>query len=84
VLPIARPGKIVAVGLNYRAHAEEQEAKLPERPILFANVADASAVHAVRGVSPLPSTRGASDSESTSIRFERHPAGASGRGRARL
>jgi len=36
VLPIERPGKIVAVGLNYRAHAEEQGTKLPERPLLFA------------------------------------------------
>jgi len=36
VLPIERPGKIVCVGLNYRAHAEEQGAKLPERPLLFA------------------------------------------------
>jgi 2,4-diketo-3-deoxy-L-fuconate hydrolase len=36
VLPIERPGKIVCVGLNYRGHAEEQGAKLPERPLLFA------------------------------------------------
>ena len=36
MLPIERPGKIVCVGLNYRGHAEEQGAKLPERPLLFA------------------------------------------------
>lgn len=36
MLPLERPGKIVAVGLNYRAHAEEQGAKPPERPLLFA------------------------------------------------
>jgi 2-keto-4-pentenoate hydratase/2-oxohepta-3-ene-1,7-dioic acid hydratase in catechol pathway len=36
VLPIERPGKIVCVGLNYRRHAEEQGAEVPERPILFA------------------------------------------------
>jgi 2,4-didehydro-3-deoxy-L-rhamnonate hydrolase len=36
VLPIERPGKIVCVGLNYRDHAEEQGAPLPEAPILFA------------------------------------------------
>jgi 2-keto-4-pentenoate hydratase/2-oxohepta-3-ene-1,7-dioic acid hydratase in catechol pathway len=36
VLPIDRPGKIVCVGLNYRRHAEEQGAEVPERPILFA------------------------------------------------
>jgi 2,4-didehydro-3-deoxy-L-rhamnonate hydrolase len=36
VLPIDRPQKIVCVGLNYRDHAEEQGAELPERPLLFA------------------------------------------------
>jgi 2-keto-4-pentenoate hydratase/2-oxohepta-3-ene-1,7-dioic acid hydratase in catechol pathway len=36
VLPIERPGKIVCVGLNYRGHADEQGAKIPERPRLFA------------------------------------------------
>ena len=33
---IPRPGKIVCVGLNYRDHAEEQGAELPEAPLLFA------------------------------------------------
>ena len=33
---IARPQKIVCVGLNYRDHAEEQGVSLPERPLLFA------------------------------------------------
>ena len=36
MLPIERPGKIVCVGLNYRDHAEEQGAKLPDEPLLFA------------------------------------------------
>jgi len=35
-VPIPRPGKIVCVGLNYRDHAEEQGAELPEAPLLFA------------------------------------------------
>ena len=35
-VPIARPGKIVCVGLNYRDHAEEQGAELPSAPLLFA------------------------------------------------
>jgi len=35
-VPIPRPGKIVCVGLNYRDHAEEQGAGLPEAPLLFA------------------------------------------------
>jgi 2-keto-4-pentenoate hydratase/2-oxohepta-3-ene-1,7-dioic acid hydratase in catechol pathway len=33
---IELPQKIVCVGLNYRDHAEEQGAALPERPLLFA------------------------------------------------
>jgi 2-keto-4-pentenoate hydratase/2-oxohepta-3-ene-1,7-dioic acid hydratase in catechol pathway len=33
---IERPGKIICVGLNYHDHAEEQGAKLPEWPLLFA------------------------------------------------
>src|SRR4051812_21072010 len=35
-LPIERPGKIICVGLNYRDHAAETGADLPERPLLFA------------------------------------------------
>ncbi len=35
-VPIPRPGKIVCVGLNYRDHAQEQGAALPEAPLLFA------------------------------------------------
>lgn len=41
MLPLERPGKIVAVGLNYRGHADEQGAKPPERPLLFAKWATA-------------------------------------------
>ncbi|HEX8529170.1 MAG TPA: fumarylacetoacetate hydrolase family protein [Cytophagales bacterium] len=33
--PVARPSKIVCVGLNYRDHAEETGAKIPAEPILF-------------------------------------------------
>jgi 2-keto-4-pentenoate hydratase/2-oxohepta-3-ene-1,7-dioic acid hydratase in catechol pathway len=35
-VPIARPGKIVCVGLNYRDHAEEQGVDLPAAPLFFA------------------------------------------------
>src|SRR5207247_8756845 len=35
-LPIRRPEKIIAVGLNYRDHAEEQGTELPSAPLLFA------------------------------------------------
>ncbi|SFC47549.1 2-keto-4-pentenoate hydratase/2-oxohepta-3-ene-1,7-dioic acid hydratase (catechol pathway) [Parapedobacter composti] len=33
--PIARPSKIVCIGLNYRDHAEETGAKIPTEPIIF-------------------------------------------------
>src|SRR5690348_12131424 len=33
--PIARPGKIVCVGLNYRDHAAETGAAIPTEPVLF-------------------------------------------------
>ena len=33
--PTARPGKVVAVGLNYSDHAKETGAKLPAEPLLF-------------------------------------------------
>ena len=34
--PIARPGKIICIGLNYEDHANETGAELPEKPIVFA------------------------------------------------
>ncbi|MFF9542560.1 fumarylacetoacetate hydrolase family protein [Streptomyces albidoflavus] len=33
--PVARPGKVVCVGLNYRDHAAETGAPVPERPVVF-------------------------------------------------
>jgi len=33
--PIILPSKIIAVGLNYRDHAEEQNKPLPAKPLLF-------------------------------------------------
>src|SRR4051812_10761307 len=41
--PIARPNKIVCIGLNYRSHAEEQGADAPETPTFFAKFANALA-----------------------------------------
>jgi 2-keto-4-pentenoate hydratase/2-oxohepta-3-ene-1,7-dioic acid hydratase in catechol pathway len=38
---IDAPRKIICVGLNYRDHAEEQGAALPEEPLLFAKFANA-------------------------------------------
>ncbi|KOX02352.1 2-hydroxyhepta-2,4-diene-1,7-dioate isomerase [Streptomyces sp. NRRL B-1140] len=33
--PLARPGKIVCIGLNYRDHAAETGAAIPGRPVVF-------------------------------------------------
>ena len=37
---VCAPGKILAVGLNYRRHAEETGAALPETPVLFSKFAN--------------------------------------------
>jgi 2-keto-4-pentenoate hydratase/2-oxohepta-3-ene-1,7-dioic acid hydratase in catechol pathway len=42
---LTRPGKIICVGLNYRAHAAEAGEKLPKQPILFNKYINALAAH---------------------------------------
>jgi 2,4-didehydro-3-deoxy-L-rhamnonate hydrolase len=39
--PVPRPGKIVAVGLNYHAHAAEGDAAIPASPMIFAKFSTA-------------------------------------------
>ena len=34
-LPLLNPGKVVCVGLNYYAHAQEMEKEVPQEPLLF-------------------------------------------------
>ena len=36
--PISSPGKVLAVGLNYRDHAEESKVEIPKRPVVFVKV----------------------------------------------
>jgi 2-keto-4-pentenoate hydratase/2-oxohepta-3-ene-1,7-dioic acid hydratase in catechol pathway len=38
--PLHGPGKIVCVGLNYREHATETGAAVPEEPVLFMKAPD--------------------------------------------
>ncbi|MET8054261.1 fumarylacetoacetate hydrolase family protein [Streptosporangium sp. NPDC005286] len=38
--PIARPGKIVCIGLNYRDHAEETNTPPPAEPVVFMKAAN--------------------------------------------
>jgi len=42
---LTNPGKIVCIGLNYRAHAQETDMKLPSVPILFNKYNNALAAH---------------------------------------
>lgn len=42
---VPEPGKIICVGLNYRKHAEETNAPIPEIPILFSKFNNALAAH---------------------------------------
>ena len=39
--PVPRPSKIIAIGLNYRGHAEESGLDLPEQPVVFARLPSA-------------------------------------------
>lgn len=39
--PVPRPPKVVAVGLNYRRHAEETGFDIPDEPVVFAKLTNA-------------------------------------------
>jgi 2-keto-4-pentenoate hydratase/2-oxohepta-3-ene-1,7-dioic acid hydratase in catechol pathway len=41
--PVTDPGKIICIGLNYKAHAAEQGKPFPAEPLLFAKFANALA-----------------------------------------
>jgi 2-keto-4-pentenoate hydratase/2-oxohepta-3-ene-1,7-dioic acid hydratase in catechol pathway len=36
--PVMRPGKVLAIGLNYRDHAAEAGMEIPKRPVVFTKV----------------------------------------------
>jgi 2-keto-4-pentenoate hydratase/2-oxohepta-3-ene-1,7-dioic acid hydratase in catechol pathway len=36
--PVSCPSKIIGIGLNYKDHAEEQKAKVPDVPVVFAKL----------------------------------------------
>ncbi|MBF9067524.1 fumarylacetoacetate hydrolase family protein [Streptacidiphilus fuscans] len=38
--PVARPGKVVCIGLNYRDHAEEAGQPIPAEPVVFLKSSD--------------------------------------------
>lgn len=39
--PVPRPSKILAIGLNYRGHAEESGLEIPEEPVVFTKLPSA-------------------------------------------
>lgn len=43
--PLSRPGKLVAVGLNYADHARESNLEVPERPMIFAKFSSSIIAH---------------------------------------
>ncbi|MFH1625386.1 MAG: fumarylacetoacetate hydrolase family protein [Pseudomonadota bacterium] len=57
ILPPSEPSKIVAVGLNYRDHAEEVEKKLPEEPMIFLKPTTSTVAHGDAIIYPKCSNR---------------------------
>ena len=45
VLPPCEPSKVVCIGRNYAAHADERDEDLPDRPLLFLKPPNAVAAH---------------------------------------
>jgi 2-keto-4-pentenoate hydratase/2-oxohepta-3-ene-1,7-dioic acid hydratase in catechol pathway len=43
--PIPDPGKIICIGLNYRKHAEETGAKIPDYPVVFTRFSNTLVPH---------------------------------------
>ena len=56
-LPPIQPTKIVAVGLNYKNHAQEMQKKLPEEPLLFLKPSSSIVPHLGSIVMPVVSKR---------------------------
>jgi 2-keto-4-pentenoate hydratase/2-oxohepta-3-ene-1,7-dioic acid hydratase in catechol pathway len=57
VLPPVAPGKIAAIGLNYRSHAEESELDVPPVPVVFAKFPSSVIGHGDDIVIPREETR---------------------------
>jgi acylpyruvate hydrolase len=55
--PLASPGKIICVGLNYRDHAGESGMQVPDYPTLFARFASSLIAHGAPIVRPAESDR---------------------------
>ena len=40
--PVPKPPKVLAIGLNYRDHAQEASQPIPQRPVVFAKLSAAT------------------------------------------
>jgi len=50
--PVSRPGKILCIGLNYRAHSQESGFEVPEYPTVFARFSNGTVAHGAPLVRP--------------------------------
>jgi 2-keto-4-pentenoate hydratase/2-oxohepta-3-ene-1,7-dioic acid hydratase in catechol pathway len=57
LLPPVAPGKIAAIGLNYRSHADESALDVPDVPVIFAKFPSAVIGHGDEIVIPREETR---------------------------
>jgi 2-keto-4-pentenoate hydratase/2-oxohepta-3-ene-1,7-dioic acid hydratase in catechol pathway len=55
--PVPRPGKIICLGLNYKDHAKEQDAKIPDKPLLFVKASTSTIGHGQAIVIPEGSSK---------------------------
>jgi 2-keto-4-pentenoate hydratase/2-oxohepta-3-ene-1,7-dioic acid hydratase in catechol pathway len=55
--PVAHPGKIVCIGLNYRRHVQESGAVVPTKPVLFAKFPNTLIGHGAPIVYPRVTTQ---------------------------
>lgn len=54
---IPSPGKLICIGLNYRRHAEETKAPIPQTPVVFSKFSDVVAGHLQSVTLPQASTQ---------------------------
>ena len=57
LLPPVSPGKVIAIGLNYRSHVEETSLAMPDAPVVFAKWVSSLVGHGAAIVIPHEETR---------------------------
>ncbi len=67
------PGKILAIGLNYRTHAEESGVKIPSVPVVLSMWPSSLIAHQAEIVIPTEETRPDYEGEVAIVIGRRHP-----------